>query len=277
MGVRIITDSTSDLSLSFAEALGVEVASLKVNFGSEEYVDKVTISNEEFFKKLAVSKELPTTTLVNVEQFIRIFEKYPEDDIVGIFISSKLSGTCQSALIAKDTLERENIHIVDSGSVTIGLALLVLEAVRLRDEGKSGAEIAESIERLSGKVRIYAAIDTLKYLIKGGRLGTASGIVGSLLDLKPIILVKDGVITGVAKTRGIQKAIDRMVQILKESRGVGEGRKMLFAHANHAERLMSLIKGLNLSAVPESKKLLIGSVVGAHSGPGAVAAAFFEE
>jgi DegV family protein with EDD domain len=277
MGVRIITDSTCDLSQIVAAGFGVEMASLKVNFGDEEYVDKVTISNEEFYEKLAVAKELPTTTLVNVEEFISVFEKYPDDDIVGIFISSKLSGTCQSAQIAKDTLGRGNIYIIDSGSVTIGLSLLVLEAVRLKNQGESGEAIAKKIQDMSQKVKIYAAIDTLKYLIMGGRLNAASGIVGSVLGLKPIICVYDGVITSVDKARGMKKGIASLAQIVKEKCKVDHSKKMLFAHSNNPEGLETLIEQLNLRDVSEMDKLLIGSVVGTHAGPGAVAIAFFEE
>lgn len=276
MGVKIITDSTSDFALSYAEQLGVEVVSLQVNFGKEEYVDKVTISNEEFYEKLKISKELPTTTLVNVEQFIKIFEKYSDDEIVGIFLSSKLSGTCQSAMIAKDTLQRADIHIVDSGSVTIGLALLVKEAVRLQRAGESAEQIAQKIELMACKVKIFAVIDTLKYLIKGGRLDKASGIVGSMLGLKPIICVYDGVITSVDKARGMKKAITRLAQIVQESK-VDKNKKMLFAHSDNFDDLESLIGQLSLKGVTEDDKLVIGSVVGTHAGPGAVAIAFFEE
>jgi DegV family protein with EDD domain len=277
MGVKIVTDSTCDLPLDFTDFIGVEVAPLKVNFGKEEYVDKVTISNEEFYKKLEVSKELPTTTLVNVEQFIKVFEKYPDDEIVGIFISSKLSGTCQSAMIAKDTLGRSNIQIIDSGTVTIGLALLVLAAVSMQKEGQNGEQIAEKIKQMAQKVKVYAVIDTLKYLIMGGRLSAASGILGSVLGLKPIICVYDGVITSVDKARGMKKAIARLAQIIKEECKVDPNKKMLFAHSNNPDGLESFISQLTVESVAASSKLVIGSVVGTHAGPGAVAAAFFEE
>ncbi len=144
MAIKIITDSTSDFSLEDAQKLDIEIVPLKVNFGSDEYIDKFTISNEQFYKRLGSSDVLPTTTLVNPEQFIESFNKYPHDEIVGIFLSPKLSGTFQSAAMAKEAVDRENIYLVDSTSTTIGLSLLVKEAIRLKGNGLSAQAIFES-------------------------------------------------------------------------------------------------------------------------------------
>ena len=272
MSVVIITDSTCDLSLVEAKSLGVEVASLKVNFGAQEYLDKVTITNEEFYEKLKSCKELPKTTLVTPQTFMELFNKYPDQPIVGIFLASALSGTYQSAVIAKTELERDDIFIVDSGSASLGLFTLVERAVKLRDEGYDAQSIYEIISSLKERLRIIAAVDTLEYLIKGGRLPAAAGIVGSILNIKPLMLVDNGTIKPIGKSRGMKNAIKELHKIY-ESYNPDKEINPVFAHSGNEAYLHSAMSEFGASDI--TRTITIGSVVGAHVGPGAIAISFF--
>ena len=275
MGVRIITDSTCDFSVAYAKEINVEMMSLKVCFGTEEYTDKVDITTEEFYEKLAAAKELPTTTLVNIETFANAFAENPEDDIVGIFLSPKLSGTMQSAVIAKEASGRDNIYLIDSQTITIGLSLLVREMVRLRDLGKSAKEIYDTIEGLKEKIRIYAIIDTFKYLIKGGRLSAATGLVGGMLGLKPFIYVEDGVIIPYGKARGMKNATTRLVDIAFNECDIDAEKMVIFGHTNNEASLVNFIEECKQQGINDFDTQSIGSIVGTHVGPGAIAIAFY--
>ncbi len=166
--IRIITDSASDITIEEAKELGVEVVPLHVIFGNDVFMDGVDISHDEFYKRLEECDELPKTSQTNPGGFVEVFEKYIKqgDEIVGIFISSKLSGTYQSSIIASDMIEDGKIHIIDSLNASMGLAVLVREAVKMRDKGKSVDEIKVEIENLIPRVKLIAVVDTLKYLKK---------------------------------------------------------------------------------------------------------------
>ena len=210
--IRIITDSASDITIEEAKELGVEVVPLHVIFGNDVFMDGVDISHDEFYKRLEECDELPKTSQTNPGGFVEVFEKYIKqgDEIVGIFISSKLSGTYQSSIIASDMIEDGKIHIIDSLNASMGLAVLVREAVKMRDKGKSVDEIKVEIENLIPRVKLIAAVDTLKYLKKGGRLSATSAIVGGVLGITPVISVVDGSVEVLAKTRGHKKSIKFM-------------------------------------------------------------------
>jgi DegV family protein with EDD domain len=278
MAIRIITDSTSDIPLDEAQNLGIEIAPLKVRFGSEEYVDKYTITNEQFYQKLSASDALPTTALVNPKYFIEMFSRFPEDNIVGIFISHKLSGTFQSAMIAKDTLERQNIYLVDSTSTTGGLALLVMEAHRMRAAGHEAAEIYDALAALAGSVRVYAVIDTLKYLVMGGRLNAVSGAIGEALNLKPIVRLVDGVISSITKVRGARAAQAKLVDLAGQQCEIDFDRGLQFIHACDDKRLEVFVR-LFQEKYPMSRCTFssVGSVVGTHTGPGLLGVCFFDK
>lgn len=170
--VCILTDSTSELSAARQAELGVEVAPLTVHFGEETFRDGVDITNHAFYDRLRRAEALPVTAQVNPEEFVNRFRAHVEagDEVVGIFLSSLLSGTFQSASIARDIVDETHIFVVDSGAVTFGLGLLVEYAVMLRDQGRSAARIAAEVQAISGRVRLLAVVDTLKYLKMGGRI-----------------------------------------------------------------------------------------------------------
>jgi DegV family protein with EDD domain len=279
MGIRIITDSTCDLPADLQSFLGIDIVPLKVRFDKEEFLDGVDITKEEFYKKLSVSPRLPTTSQVNPESFLSLFKTYREagDEIIGIFISSDLSGTFQSAVIAKRLMEDPpQIHLIDSRNVTMGLALLVYEAIRLRDLGQSAEAITATLEELKKRVSLYAVFDTLKYLKMGGRLSTTAAVVGGLLNVKPVITVRQGLIVNDGKARGSRAAYHLIADRIK-STPMDEDYDVIFAHAHAPEAVNEFKKILaedglfpDQSRLARCKVLEIGSVVGTHTGPGAL-------
>lgn len=277
MAVRIITDSTSDLPPEYQKKLDVEVAPLTVRFGKEEYLDGVTLLKQEFYQKLREAKELPTTSQVNPEQFMKIFEKYPDDEIVGIFISSDLSGTYQSAVIAKQTLGRNNIFLVDSRCSTFGLSLLIFEACRLRTMGKSAAEIAAQVNRLVPRLRFYAVVDTLKYLKMGGRLSSSTAVLGTVLHIKPIIAVEAGKIVVLGKRQGHRLAMAEMVQKVRTN-PPEKGSRIFCGDSDAPEMSRKLLEAISdFADISSAVRMELGPVVGTHAGPGCYGIAYLSE
>jgi DegV family protein with EDD domain len=270
MSVKIIADSTSDFSIQEAEKLGIELVPLKVSFGDEEYIDKFTITNRQFYEKLKSSDVMPTTAQVSPQRFLDVYAKYPSDDIVGIFLSHNLSGTYQSAMIAKEESGRKNVYPVDSASVTVGEALVVKQAIRLRDEGLSGKEIYEKINLLAKKVEMLAILDTLKYLVKGGRLSSTKGFVGNMLGIKPIVSVKDGIISQYGQKRGMRNALDSAVRDIRALPDYDPRMPVGFSHADNMADVDYLRTHFRDGDVFD-----MGSVVGTHGGPRAIAIAYF--
>lgn len=276
MAVRIITDSTSDLTPGQQKELGVEVVPLLVRFGQEEFVDGVTLKNEQFYERLAKSDELPTTAQVTPERFAEAFGKYgEEDEIVGIFISSDMSGTYQSAVIAKKLLGKDRIHLIDSRNVTFALGLLVCEAARMRDRGMSADEICGEIQSLIGRLRFYAVVDTLKYLKMGGRLSSSSALLGTMLRIKPIITVNNGLVDVFEKKQGRKAALEAIAEKVRRERP-DPARLITFGDSvapDMTELLKASLQGEYDPA--NSYTLALGAVVGTHAGPGCAGIAYF--
>jgi DegV family protein with EDD domain len=275
--VRIITDSTSDLGRAHGEELGIDILPLTVHFGQESFRDGVDISIPEFYAKLTSSNTLPSTSQVNPSDFETLFRQYTADgdEVLCLLISSDLSGTCQSALMARDMVGSENIHIVDTRSVTFALGLLVEEAVRLRDSGKTAAEIADVITGLSRRLCLVAAVSTLKYLKMGGRLSATSAVVGGLLNINPIVSVQNGKVEAIGKTRGRKAAFQFMLKYLQQN-PADPGYPVAFGHSNDPEALSACMEFF--SAYVDTKSCVvgdIGSIVGTHAGPGATGIAYF--
>ena len=286
MPVKIITDSTADLSAQWAKEHDVTVMPLTVHFGDESYIDGVTIDKETFYQKLQSSENLPTTSQVTPHDFQEEFTKWHDAgyDVVGIFISSELSGTYQSAHFAHNALEYDNLYLIDSQHVTFGLALLVNRAVELRDAGASAKEISQEIERLKDRVMFIGFMQTLEYLRKGGRLSATSAVVGTVLGIKPIVIAKDGKITTFKKARGKQSAMKAIIQTIEEV-GIDEDLpSMTLAHAQAIEDAMTF-QELIASSLPQYTEIVknpvmvqqLGSVVGTYTGPGCVGAAWFKK
>lgn len=266
--IKIITDSSSDFPEEYVKKYDVEVVPLSVIFDGVSYKDGIEITKEEFYKKLEKSKELPSTSQVNPADFEEVFRKYVDegDSILGIFLSSKLSGTYQSALIAAEAVGGD-IHIVDSQSATLGISILILEAVKMREEGKSAEEIAEKLNNLADRVRLVALVSTLKYLKKGGRISGAAAAMGGILNICPIVELKHGEISPIGKIRG-NKGFPKFLEEYFEKNPLDENYGFAFGHTECEDKMNEVI-----DIFAKGKKYImgeIGAIVGTHAGPGAV-------
>ena len=279
MKTRIIVDSTVDLLQEYKDR--VNVVPLTVSFGEEEFIDGVTIDNKTFYEKLVESDVLPTTSQANPDAFMNEFEKVKEagESAVVITLSSKLSGTYQSAMIAAE--DYDNIYVVDSGNVAIGSAVLVEYALKLLDEGFGAEEIAKKLEEVKDKIIIVALLDTLEYLKKGGRISKTVAFAGSVLNIKPVVSVVDGEINMLGKARGSKMGNNLLVQEIDNAGGVDFTKPVLLGFTGLSDAL--LVKYINDSkhiweeGLDNVRYTSIGSVIGTHAGPGAIAAAFFKK
>lgn len=276
--IYIITDSTSEIPQIETNNKNLVVVPLHNLFGNEDNLDGVTISTEEFYQRLATTETLPTTSQPSPEEFLTHFNKVKEEgsSAVVLTVSSKVSGTYQSACIAKDLCEYENIHIVDSLTVTIGLNCLVKFALALREKGMSAKKIVAELEAIKDRVKVIALVDTLKYLKKGGRLSATVALAGTFLNIKPIIEVSDGVLAVAAKARGINSAYKKVIDLIEEKGGVDDSYPFCIGYSgepslteNFATCIKRHLKQTNISSIA------IGSTIGVHAGPGACGVAFF--
>ncbi len=279
MKTRIIIDSTADLSAELKSKLSI--VPLTVHFGDEEYLDGVTIDHKTFYKKLIESDQLPTTSQATPDSFIKEFEKVKEagDSAVVITISSKLSGTYQSAALAAEDFD--NIYIVDSGSAAIGSGILAERALQLADSGMEAREIAETLNKEKEKIVIIALLDTLEYLKKGGRISKTVAFAGAVLNIKPVISVEDGEIAILGKARGSKMGNNLLVEEIEKSGGVDFEKPVMLGFSGLSDALLLKYiedsKYLWEKGLKDIRYTAIGSVIGTHAGPGAIAAAFFKK
>ena len=278
MKTRIIVDSTADLMPEYKER--VSVVPLTVHFGDQEYIDGVTIDHKTFYEKLVESDVLPTTSQATPDAFMKEFDKVKEagESAVVITVSSKLSGTYQSATIAAS--EYENIYIVDSGTAAMGSGILVELAFELLDSGMSAEEIAKTLEEEKKKIIIVALVDTLEYLKKGGRVSKTVAFAGSVLNIKPVLSVVDGEINMLGKARGSKMGNNLLVQEIEKAGGIDFAKPVMLGYSGLSDAL--LLKYIEDSKhiwegnLDEVRYTTIGSVIGTHAGPGAVIIAFFK-
>ena len=279
MKTRIIVDSTADLYPGLKNRVGV--VPLTVHFGEEEYLDGVTIDHKSFYEKLVESDVLPSTSQATPDSFIKEFQKIKEngDSAVVITISSKLSGTYQSAVIAAEDFD--NIYIVDSGSAAIGSGILAERALKLADDGMNAREIAELLNEEKEKIVIIALFDTLEYLKKGGRISKTAAFAGSVLNIKPVLSVIDGEITVLGKARGSKMGNNLLVEEIEKVGGVDFEKPVLLGFTGLSDALLLKYiedsKYLWEKGLKDIRYTAIGSVIGTHAGPGAIAAAFFKK
>lgn len=280
MSVRIIVDSTADVSATIRERLSI--VPLTVHFGDEEFIDGVTIDHKSFYEKLIESDVLPTTSQATPAAFSSLFESVvgSGDEAVVITISSKLSGTYQSAVIAAEDFS-DSVHIVDSQSAAIGSGILAELALQLADSGMDGQSIAHQLECEREKVCIVAMLDTLEYLKKGGRVSKAVAFAGGLLSIKPVISLDDGEIKILGKARGSKQGNNLLVQEIEKAGGVDFEKPLLLGYTGLSNvLLMKYIedsKSLWENGTDHLQSSPIGSVIGTHAGPGAIAVAFFKK
>ena len=280
MNVKIISDSASDMTQHEAKELGVTILPLKTIIDGVEYLDGVTITAEKFYEKLESCKTLPTTsqlTSVEFEDALRSGTE-PGDEVVIITIAGKFSGTAQSASIVAAE-HGSGIWVVDSGSVTIGQNILLRYAIRLRNLGLAGREIAEELERVKTRICLLARVDTLEYLVRGGRLSKTAGFAGALLNIKPVLCVESGEIKVLGKARGSRQSDNMLTQFITQKGGIDFSMPVMLAYSGTDD---ALLKGYidnsrtlwesHLNSLPVTT---IGSTISTHVGPGAIAVAFF--
>jgi DegV family protein with EDD domain len=274
--VRIVTDSTADIPLEIREQLGIEMVPLKVLFGNETYYDSVDISPSEFYQKLGQAAELPTTSQPSPVDFLELYKDLcaqPDTQVLSIHLASALSGTYQSAMLAKSLLDDQcKVTLIDSKSACNGLGLLVIAAAEAAQAGKSIEEIRDLVMRLRKVTRIYFILDTLDNIYKGGRIGKASALFGSLLNIKPILTLDDaGEVDTVDKVRGHKKAVARIIELLQKEFG-GQTINVCIGHSEALESAQSLYELINTNFQLNRHSFTnIGPVLGTHTGPGALA------
>lgn len=273
MAVRIIVDSTADYSMAEIEKRQITCIPMTIAFGEEQYADGVELSKEEFFEKLIGEDVFPKTSQPSPAVFAEQFEeaKKAGDSVVAILISGALSGTIQSAVLAKDMAEYDDIFIIDSKSATLGIRMLADKAVRMRDQGAGAAEIAAELEALKSRIRIYAGLDTLEYLYKGGRLSKAEAALGKLAGIKPIIAVNEaGEVVMHGKQRGVKQVCRQLAKILEEE-APDLNYPVYFLYAYDKKNCITFIQSLQKKGMEfgEVKTRGIGPTIGTHIGPGA--------
>jgi DegV family protein with EDD domain len=272
--IHLVTDSTSDISPDDAQALGVSVVPLVVRFGNEQFRDGVDIDPDAFYAKLEHTVVQPTTSQPSPDAFATLFRALladPADHVVGLHISSKLSGTLQSAHLAAQEFDRARVHLVDTESVSGGLQLLVRAALEDIGAGADAATVAANTLGRRGRVTILFLLDTLTYLHRGGRIGRAQAFVGGLLNVKPLLTVTGGEVHPLARVRSHSKGI---AMIVDEVRQRAPLRSLAAFHADSPDSMRDLESGV-AGAVPGLAAIRgrIGPVVGAYSGPGCVGVA----
>ncbi len=277
--VGIVTDSTCDLPSSMLEELGVGVVPVRVYFGSENYLDKVTITPAEFYARFAVTDQAPKTSQPPPADFTQVYRNVAAHagSIVSVHLSAAMSGTYQSALVGARPVEKTRITHVDSKNVTVGLGLVVRAAAEAAAAGKSAEEVASVAQEAAARVRTFVAVPTLTHLVRGGRVSPAKGFVAKLLGLLPILTIsKEGKAEPAAKARGYDAARRKMLKLLFEEAGERESasRRFGIAHCDAEDSAEELAREIR-QRYPESDVMIAecGPALGAHGGPGALAVA----
>lgn len=280
MSIRIIVDSACDITQEEAKKWNLDILPLKTIFGDEEYLDGVTMSHTQFFEKLVETDVLPTTSQIAPYEYEEKFAEIVNngDTAICITLSSKLSGCYQSANIAVEGYENQ-IIVVDSENVCIGERILIQLADELRKEGKTIQQIADILNQKKKDIRLIALLDTLEYLKKGGRISKTAAMAGKLLSIKPVIAVENGEVTILGKARGSKSGKNMLTEFVKKTGGIDFDCPYCLAYSGLSDKLLkkyvedseNLYKG-NAEEFPIST---IGSTIGTHVGPGAIAAAFF--
>lgn len=280
MRVTIITDSASDITQAEARQWGITVLPLKTRFGDTEYLDGVTMTHDQFYQRLVESDELPATSQLSPFDYAEAFRRGAQDgaQVLCITLSSRLSGSYQSACIAAEELPGR-VTVVDSRNVCVGQRVLVELALQLARAGEGAESIAARLEQERSRVRVIALLDTLEYLRRGGRISAASAMAGTLLSIKPVVAVEDGAVVVLGKARGSKNGGNMLNSLVEKSGGIDFRRPLCLGYAGLSDALLQKyiadsapLYSVHPGPLPVS---CIGSTIGTHVGPGAIAAAFF--
>ncbi|MBA7469120.1 DegV domain-containing protein [subsurface metagenome] len=275
--VKIVTDSLSDITSDIAQGLGITVVPLTVSFGKESFLDRITMTTDEFYYKLTHDATWPTTTQPPPGDFVNVYNNLAEetDEILVITLSSKLSGTYESALNARSLVEKEcRIEVIDSLTVAMGLGLIVIAVAKAAQAGANLDEVADLVHRAMPRSHLIAYFDTLKYLAKGGRIGKAQGLLGAMLSIKPILTVKDGEMSPLTRLRSQAAGMDYLYNFVA---GFPHIEELAVEHATTPDDADRLVERLS-SVFPKERiyRSTISPVVGTYAGPGAMAVSILE-
>lgn len=276
--VHIVTDSTADLPADVADQLDIAIVPLKVLFGEEALRDGVDLSNEQFYRRLV--NERASTSQPSPAEFLDVYRALTAagDSVISLHISARLSGTVQSATLARSMLADAPIDVIDTRLTSSALGLIVLAAAQAAAEGTDHAAVLALCRRMVEKTRVYFMVDTLEYLQRGGRIGPAQAFLGSILSIKPVLCLKEGLVTPVEKVRGRAKALESLVRIVTEARAAQGSLRCGVVWGNDAALRDQLLRQLN-DALGEPPYVVCqaGAIIGSHVGPGVVGIAFHPE
>jgi len=268
MTVKVVTDSLSDITSDMAEGLGLTVVPVYVRFGDKVYRDRIEITTDEFYYRLSHDDIWPTTTQPTPADFAEVYNRLANetDEILVVTLSTKLSGTYESALHAKRMVEKEcRIEVIDSETVVMGLGLIVIVAARAAQAGASLDELTALVRGAIPRSHAVMSFDTLKYLAKGGRIGKAQGLLGSLLSVKPILTVKDGVVSPLTRVRSRAAGMDYLCNYVA---GLAHVEELAVEHATTPDEADMLVERLSL-VFPRERiyRSTVSPVIGTYVGP----------
>ncbi|HET6598035.1 MAG TPA: DegV family protein [Anaerolineales bacterium] len=277
--IALVTDSTTYMPLELVRKYNISVAPQVLIWGDQTYKDGVDMESREFFTRLKTAKVMPTTSQVAVISFQEIFQELVQkgQDVIALLVSSKLSGTTQSAMQARDLMgtAREKIHVVDSQSVAMALGFQVLAVARAIENGASLQDAIALAETSYENTGVVFAVDTLEFLHRGGRIGGAQRFLGTMLNMKPILAIQDGRVEGVDRIRTKSKAHDRVLELVTEKIAGRTPVRLATLHANAADDARALLARAEQALSPvESVFTEVSPTVGTHAGPGTVGLAF---
>jgi DegV family protein with EDD domain len=275
--VAIVTDGTCSLTPAQGEQLGIHIAPIYVALGEKTYRAGIDLDSEEFYRFLSASKKLPTTAQPTVTDFVNIYNKLAEEaeEIVTIVISHHMSATIQSAEMAREQFDKVPVHIIDSESTSLGLGMMAIAAARAAEQGQNAQAILELVENLKQKINVIFTVKTLEYLHKGGRIGGATAFLGTAMDIKPILYIKDGRIEPLERQRTRKRSISRLIELMEKN--VGEKPvHVAILHGNVPEESRQLEQSIRSQFnCVELITSDMGPVIGVHAGPGTLGLVFY--
>ena len=277
--IKFVTDSTAYLPEEIVRKHDIRVVPLYVHFGESAFREGVDLNNGEFFDRLKAAPVLPTTSQPSAGEFREVFQELADQghEIVTLTISSKLSGTWNSAMAAKEMLPEARISVIDSLSTSVGLQLMLEDAFSAAAQGATRPEIEDLVEQIKSKMKVLFVVDTLEYLAKGGRIGNAKAFLGTLLKVKPILVLQEGAIEPCEQVRSKRKALLRMLDLVEEHLGSqGPQARVAITNALVPEEAQSLAQELaERLSCSEPSIADIGPVIGTHTGPGVIGVASY--
>jgi len=277
--IALVTDSSSDLTREIYQENGITVVPLTVHFGDESFIDTVEINSSEFFDKLKRSQVMPKTSQPSPADFVAVYQRLlkSHDFVFSVHISSKMSGTVQSAQIAAETVNPDVIEVVDGRAVSLVTGLMVLEGAEAIRQGKSVDDVRESIQHVMDNFGLYWTLDTLEYLQKNGRIGRATAFIGGLLSIKPIMSIEEGEIAGVERVRGSNRVFPRILELMHSRIRPGAPIDVIVLHADDEPRGKRWLADVKSEFNCRRTWLTdCGPIVGTHAGPGTIAVAWVE-